>query len=402
MSRVKLHRRHFLVGAGGTALAGATGVSAPLFPAVAQEDQTNGLPPYADWKDPEALIVHTELTLETERDARGTSVITPNRVFFIRNNLNPPDEANVADREARDAWELEIEGVAEPRSMTVGELKQLGLETVATIVQCSGNGRGLFDHEASGSPWETGAAGCAIWSGVPVRLVAEELGGVVDSARFLTGTGGEDIPEGIDRDEVIVERSVPLEAMENAILAWEMNGEPISLAHGGPLRLIVPGYYGINNVKYVNRLAFTEEESTADIMVSGYRVRPVGESGAPDQPSMWEMRVKSWVTHPLMNAQSGRVQIYGVAFGGTNPVESVEVSTDGGETWQDAQLTGPDLGPFAWRVFVLSADLEPGEYSITSRATDSQGNVQEETTEPNHRAYDYAGWDRLAVGVTVT
>ncbi len=396
---LRLHRRHFLVGAGGTAIVGATGVSVPIAPAIAEDNDVAELPDYADWKDPTALIRYTGLTLETRRDAIGTGVVTPLDVFFIRNNLNPPGEAAVADP---DAWEVEIEGVAEPRTLTVGELKRIGMDTVATIVQCSGNGRGFFDHEASGSPWLTGAAGCAVWTGVPVRDVVEELGGVVDAARFMTSTGGEEIPEEVERDEVIVERSVPLEAMENAILAWEMNGEPVPLAHGGPLRMVVPGYYGINNVKYVRRVAFTEAESTANIQVSGYRVRPVGESGAPDQPSMWEMKVKSWVTHPIMNNATGRVQIYGVAFGGTNPVERVDVSIDGGQTWEEARIIGPDLGRYAWRLFVLPAELEAGDYTITSRATDSEGNVQEETTEPNHRAYDYAGWDRLAVNVTVS
>jgi sulfite oxidase len=102
-----------------------------------------------------------------------------------------------------------------------------------------------------------------------------------------------------------------------------------------------------------------------------------------------------------MDSESGRVQIYGVAFGGVNPVDKVEVSTDGGETWQEASFTGPDLGRFGWRVFVLPADLAPGTYTITSRATDSEGNVQEQSTEENHRGYDYSGWDRLAVDVTV-
>ncbi|HSM20099.1 MAG TPA: sulfite oxidase, partial [Hyphomicrobiales bacterium] len=362
-------------------------------PALAQDGK---LPPYAQWKEAEALIVHSELTMETERGFISTSVITPNDILYVRNNLTPPEM--VADR---DAWEVSIEGVGEPRSMTVGEMKQLGIETVATVLQCSGNGRGFFEHETSGSQWLTGAAGCIVWSGVPVRAIAEELGGVSDGANYMTGTGGEEIPEGLERQQVIVERSVPLEAMENAILAWEMNGEPIPRAHGGPLRMIVPGYYGVNNVKYVKRVAFTENQTDAKIQASGYRIRPVGESGAPDQPSMWQMKVKSWVTHPLMDTESGRVQIYGVAFGGVNPVDKVEVSTDGGETWQDAVLTGPDLGRFAWRVFVLPADLEPGTYTITSRATDTQGNVQEQTTEPNHRGYDYSGWDRLAVSVTV-
>ncbi len=393
MNIPRIHRRHFLVGAAGTVSVAATG--AVGLPAFAQE---GALPDYANWKDPEALIVHSQNTMETKRGFIGAGPVTPTDIVFVRNNLSPPGEEIVADR---DAWEVAFEGVASPRSMTVGELKRLGLETVATVLQCSGNGRGLFDHEASGSPWITGAAGCVLWSGVPISTVVEELGGLAAGANFMTSTGGEVIPEGLDAKETMVERSVPVENVETAILAWEMNGEPIPLAHGGPLRVIVPGYYGVNNVKYVKRVAFTENESDAAIQATGYRVRPVGESGAPDQPTMWQMNVKSWVTHPLMDAESGRVQIYGVAFGGVNPVEKVEVSTDGGASWEEAQLIGPDLGRFAWRVFVLPAELESGTYTITSRATDSEGNVQADHTEPNHRAYDYSGWDRLAVEVTV-
>lgn len=389
-------RRHFLIATGTAGAAAMTGVSGPRF-AHAQEDQA--LPGAVEWKDPDSVIVHTEFTVETERAAIGTSGITPKDILYLRNNLPTPPEEAVADR---DAWEVSIEGVAEPRTLTLGELKTMGIETVATVLQCSGNGRGFFEHETSGSQWLTGAAGNLLWSGVPVRTVVEALGGLADGRNFMTSTGGETLPEGIDPKEVVVERSVPIDhAMEHAILAWEMNGEPVPRPHGGPLRVVVPGYYGINNVKYIKRLAFTEEESDASIMRTSYRVRPVGESGAPDQPSMWEMKVKSWVTHPLAEAGSGRVQIHGVAFGGINALEGVEVSTDGGETWQEAQLLGPDLGRFAWRPFVLAAELEPGTYTVTSRATDSAGRIQEEVTEPNHRGYDNSGWRTLGVDVTV-
>ncbi|GLQ55486.1 sulfite oxidase [Devosia nitrariae] len=396
-----VHRRHFLIGAAGVAVASTVpGMGGLAFAqeAIGTQAPTTPLPDYASWKKPEAMIVHTELTLETRRPFIGTSSVVPSNILFVRNNLEPPDSAIVADA---DAWEVAFEGVAQPRTMTVRELKQLGIATVPTVLQCSGNGRGLFDHEASGSPWLTGAAGCVVWSGVPLRAVVDALGGVAEGARFVTNTGGEVIPEGIDANEVLVERSVPIENVDTIILAWEMNGEPVPLAHGGPLRVIVPGYYGVNNVKYVKRIAFTEAESEADIQQTGYRVRPVGESGAPDQPSMWQMKVKSWVTHPVVETPSGPIQIHGVAFGGINPVQRVEVSTDDGQSWQEAQLLDPDLGRYAWRSFVLPVELPSGTYSITSRATDSEGNVQEQTTEPNHRGYDYSGWDRLAVEVTV-
>jgi sulfite oxidase len=95
------------------------------------------------------------------------------------------------------------------------------------------------------------------------------------------------------------------------------------------------------------------------------------------------------------------VQIYGVAFGGKNAVKGVEVSIDGGKSWRPAQFVGPDLGRFAWRTFVLAADLRPGSYTIASRATDTAGNAQPEEFEPNERAYGHNGWRAHAVGVTV-
>ncbi|WP_274423918.1 SorT family sulfite dehydrogenase catalytic subunit [Chelativorans sp. YIM 93263] len=399
---LSIPRRHFLIAAAGTAGAAASSLT-PLGsrPALAQESEngSGSLPEPFGSKIADSLIVHSELTLETERDAIGTSGITAKDILYVRNNLPTPSEEIVADP---DAWEVQIEGVREPRSVTVGELKSMGVETVSTVLQCSGNGRGFFDHETSGSQWLTGAAGNLLWSGVPVRDVVEALGGLEDGRNFMTSTGGEDLPEGVDESQVVVERSIPVDhAMEHGILAWEMNGEPVPLIHGGPLRVVIPGYYGINNVKYVRRVAFTEEESDASIMRTSYRVRPVGVEGAPDQPSMWEMKVKSWITRPLADVESGRVLLYGVAFGGINALERVEVSTDGGENWQEARLLGPDLGRFAWQPFVLSAELEPGTYTVTSRATDSEGRVQEEVTEPNHRGYDYSGWRVLAVDVTV-
>ena len=110
-----------------------------------------------------------------------------------------------------------------------------------------------------------------------MRALVEELGGVSGGMLFMTGTGGEKIPVGLDPKSVMVERSVPASAMADALLPWEMNGAPIPLAHGGPLRLIVPGYNGVNNVKYIKRLAFTTAQSDAAIRRTGYRMSPPGE-----------------------------------------------------------------------------------------------------------------------------
>ena len=398
-----LHRRH-LLGASLSTLAVTSlatftrGASAQTPPLAAARQ----LPAYVNWKDPASLIVHSSSTLETKRSAFGTSVITPAEQLYIRNNLPAPDSSILTNR---DEWEVNVEGVKNPRKLTLAQLKSMGLETVAMVLQCSGNGRGFFPSKPSGTPWTVGAAGCVIWSGVPVRAVVEALGGLDGARPFMTGTGGEKLPEGIDPKSVVVERSVPLAAMVDALLAWEMNGTPISLAHGGPLRLIVPGYTGVNNIKYIKQLAFTSAESDARIMSYGYRITPPGAKADPAQPSVQEMTVKSWINSPNGEGgatAAGLMQIQGVAFGGLNAVKKVEVSIDGGKSWREARLVGPDMGKYAWRQFVLSARLPAGNYMLASRATDAVGHVQPETRGENVSGYNNTSWADHAVKVTVT
>lgn len=359
------------------------------------------LPGYASFKNADAVIVHSSTTIETKRSAFGSSVVTPTNQLYVRNNLPTPPESIVADR---DAWKLQVDGVKKPRQLSLAELKTMGLETVTMVLQCSGNGRGFFPSKPSGTQWTVGAAGCVVWSGVPVREVIKALGGVADGMVYMTGTGGEVLPAGIDPKTVMVERSVPLAAMEDALLAWEMNGEPVSLVHGGPLRLIVPGYTGVNNIKYIKQLAFTAKESEAHIMSHGYRISPPGSKGDPSQPSVQEMSVKSWINSPIPedgNQAAGKVQIQGVAFGGMNAIKGVEVSIDGGKTWKPARLIGPDMGKYAWRQFVLQAELPKGTYRLASRATDDKGNVQPETRGENQSGYNNTSWADHAVTVTV-
>lgn len=395
---LSMPRRHML--AGSAAALGALGM-ASWSGVVRAQAAAKPLPAYAGWKDPKALIVHSSSTLETRRSAFGTSVITPTGQLYVRNNLPAPDAAILDNR---DAWAVAIEGVKNPRVLTLAELKTLGVETVATVLQCSGNGRGFFPSKPSGTPWTVGAAGCALWSGVPVRQVVAALGGAADGMAYLTGTGGEKLPEGVDPLSVLVERSVPIKALEDAVLAWELNGEPIPLAHGGPVRLIVPGYQGVNNIKYVKRLALTREQSAARIMSHGYRMSPPGTKASPEQPSVWEMTVKSWINGPLSEqgpVKAGLVQVHGVAFGGTRAVQGVEVSADGGKTWQKAQFVGPDLGRFAWRQFVLPVQLAAGTHVLASRATDAAGNVQPAEREENLGGYNNTSWRDHAITITV-
>lgn len=397
-------RRHLL--AGSAVAMTAAGLAAFTRSAMAQAvastvPAAKPLPAYVSWKDANAMIVHTSSTLETKRSAFGTSIITPTDQLYIRNNLPAPDASIIADR---DGWAVSVEGVKNPRTLTVKDLKSMGLETMAMVLQCSGNGRGLFPTKPSGTPWQVGAAGCVVWSGVPVRAVVEALGGINERMPYMTGTGGEKLPEGIDPKSVMVERSVPVKAMADALLAWEMNGEPIPLAHGGPLRLIVPGYTGVNNVKYIKRLAFTAEQTDAAIQKTGYRISPPGQKGDPSHPSVWEMGPKSWINSPAPESGplvAGPVQIKGVAFGGINAVKSVEVSVDGGKTWKHARLVGPDMGRYAWRQFVLPATLEPGSHTIACMVVDAEGNRQPEGRVENAGGYNNNSWRDHALTLSV-
>lgn len=357
-----------------------------------------------DGLDASKFHLHTRrpLTLETRRSSFGRSAITPTSLFFVRNNLPMPSPSILDDA---DSWELEVEGTNDARKISVGELKQLASETIASVVQCSGNGRKFFEHGPSGSQWGTGAAGCAMWTGVRVRDVIEMLGGPVAGAKFLTSTGGETLPEGVDPLSVVVERSIPLEkGLGDCLLAWEMNGVPIPITHGGPLRLIVPGYYGCNQIKYVKRIACSAEQTQAKIQKSGYRFRPIGEKGSPSQPSLWRMNVKSWINGPGADDRpvlKGKVQFYGVALSGERAVSKVEVSLDDGATWQPARFLGADMGPSAWRSFAFEADLAPGTYTVASRATDAAGDSQPPSRVENERGYGGNGWREHALTITV-
>jgi sulfite oxidase len=209
-----LRRRQLLAGGAGalagTGLIGLAGEAAAQAAAPAAAPAASAaatavrpLPAYVAWKDPSAVIVHSATTIETKRSAFGTSGITPTESLYIRNNLPAPEASIVANR---DAWQVSIEGVRNPRTLTVADLKTIGVETVATVLQCSGNGRGYFPSKPSGTPWTVGAAGCVLWSGVPLRYVVEALGGVAPGMVFLTGTGGEKLPENVDPLSVMVGR----------------------------------------------------------------------------------------------------------------------------------------------------------------------------------------------------
>ena len=342
------------------------------------------------------FIVHNEkpMALESLREQHSSSPITPIEKLFVRNNL-PMPSADIIQRAPE--WVLELDD----RKITLSELKTLPVVHETAVLQCSGNGRGFFTHKVSGSPWRTGAAGCVMWTGVRIKDVLELLGIEPSPAqKYLTATGGEPLPEGVERDKVVVERSIPLEkGLKDCLLAWEVNGLPIPITHGGPLRLIVPGYFGCNQIKYVKKIALTAEQSTAKIQRTGYRFRPIGEKGSPDQPSLWRMPVKSWLVGAT-TVQKGWNSFFGYAFSGERGIRSVHYSTDG-KNWKEAVLLSPDLGKNAWRAFQIRLALPLGTHQIFTRATDRQNEEQPELRIENERGYRHNGWRDHAQTITV-
>jgi len=399
IKKIDTSKRNFLTGS--VTLAGVAAATSvlPISIAKANHEDTDpkGLPDFIKWKDRDALIVHSKKGIETHRSAIGESLITPNRNIYIRNNMPTMSDTQIGDR---DNWKVSIKGVKNPKTFSLAQLKKLGHTTMATILQCSGNGRGFFAHEVRGSQWKTGAAACVVWTGVPMKVVVDACGGVDSDAVFMTSAGVDHEPTGLDPKKAKVERSVPKKVYKDAMLAWEMNGVPLPNAHGGPLRMVTPGYFGINNVKHLGQVAFTKTESTVKYMKSSYRISPIGKKGS-QYPSCWEMPVKSWITRPTDETgtvKAGNVQIVGVAMGGTKKVRSVNVSIDGGQSWKKAKFVGPDLGKYAWRQFVFEANLTPGSYNLASKAS-AGGKTQPELRYENRRGYAHNGWKDHSVNI---
>ena len=402
-TKLNLNRRNFLTGTAALAGVAATASVVPISIANANHsplnENTKDLPDFISWKDRSALIVHSNKGIETHRSAIGESLITPNRNVYIRNNMPTMTDDQIGNRKN---WKVSIEGVKNPKTFTLAQLQKLGHTTMATILQCSGNGRGFFKHKPRGSQWKTGAAACIFWTGVPMKTVVDACGGISGDSVYMTSEGVDHVPTGLDPKKAMIARSVPKKVYKDAMLAWEMNGVPVPNAHGGPLRMITPGYFGINNVKHLGKVAFTSQESSVKYMKKSYRISPIGKKGS-QYPSCWEMPVKSWITRPTDETgtvKAGKVQIVGVAMGGTRKVKSVKVSVDGGSSWKKAKFIGPDLGKYAWRQFVFETTLSSGKYNIASLASNGK-DKQPELRMENRRGYAHNGWKDHSVNITV-
>jgi DMSO/TMAO reductase YedYZ molybdopterin-dependent catalytic subunit len=279
------------------------------------------------------------------------------------------------------AWRLRVNGLVERElELSLDDLRaRPAVETTVTM-ECAGNGRAHVEPHVISQPWLLEAVGTARWRGTRVGPLLEEAG-LVAGASDVLFTGLDRGVEGGEEQDYA--RSVPLaELLEtDALLAYEMNGVPLPPQHGFPLRLMVPGWYGMTSVKWLARVVVLDSPFDGYQMRHSYRVRMTeDEEGVP----LARIHPRALMVPPglpdfLSRARivrSGPCEIEGRVWSGEAPVEGVELSTDGGETWTEAELGDASLGRWAWRSWRARWDARPGEYELCCRARDAAGNVQ--------------------------
>ena len=295
------------------------------------------------------------------------------------------------------SYRLEVDGlVATPQSLSLAELRaRPAVETVVTM-ECAGNGRALLDPHVSSQPWLQEAVGTAHWRGTPLRALLAETG-VADDAVELVFTG---LDTGVEGGvEQAYERSLSLfdAHRPEVLLAYEMNGEPLLPQHGFPLRLLVPGWYGMTSVKWLTRITAIDRPFEGYQQAQSYRLRQdEEEEGEP----LSRMRPRALMAPPGVPEFSTRVRLLpagpcwleGRAWSGLGELESVEVSTDSGASWSPADLED-DLGSsWAWRHWTFEWDATEGAHELCCRARDAAGNEQ-----PLEAAWNLGGYANNAV-----
>jgi DMSO/TMAO reductase YedYZ molybdopterin-dependent catalytic subunit len=325
-----------------------------------------------------AMPENSETPLDTVR-----SWVTPTRLFFVRNHFAVPP-LDVAD------WRLSVEGrVKQARAWTWDELQDLPERTVFATVECAGNGRSFLAQRQAGVQWGAGAVGHAEWTGVPLKLVLERSGLEADAVEVLFE--GADVSTEPDHPAPMpFQRSLPLaKALHpDTLLALRMNGEILDPLHGHPLRLFVPGWYGVASVKWLRRIEVVNQPFRGYFQSVKYTVQRRTEHGLETE-IVGPMMPKSEIIRPRAGdvLGLGGNRLFGVSWAGEDSVSRVEVSTDGGATWSEAMLMGPQA-PYSWTLWeYLWEAVSPGEYTILVRTTSSRGRVQPAEHDPLHGGY---------------
>ncbi len=357
------------------------------------------------------ILSEAPLVLETPHNLLAGHAVTPKDLLFVRNvhhmpeglTLNPLPLAN---------WEIELSGLID-HSVLIGgeELSKMEQIEYEMVLQCSGNGRSKFSEAfpIHGTPWGQGGIGNVRFSGVPLSAVLRQHNVTIDrEARFLNAQG-KDVAD--DQRSPDFEHSLPLrDVLEKSILALKLNGEPLPAIHGGPVRLVTPGFYGTMHVKWLRRLSFETTESNNFYHATEYRVpREILKPGEQFTFTMensvptWKLRLMSFIFNPLPEAPlpAGRHLFSGVAFNdGSVPLETLLVSFDHGHSWNQATLH-TSASPYAWHPWTIHAELKRGAYQVWCRAVDALGCSQplDGSIFWNPNGYEWNGVHRVNITV---
>ncbi|MGB9369055.1 MAG: sulfite oxidase [Xanthobacteraceae bacterium] len=308
---------------------------------------------------------------------------TPIDKFYIRNNGQIPEEAKDPD-----AWTITIDGeVNKPLTITLGELKKnYKAATYRMVLECGGNGRSAFSPTARGNQWTNGGAGCAEWTGVRLADVLKTAG-LKPSAKY-TAHYSSDLHLSGDASKPPLSRGVRIEKALDpyTMIVWAMNGKPLPNIHGGPVRLVVPGWPGSASQKWLTKITVRDKEHDGPGMTEfSYRVpiKPMipGDKGDPKNFKILEsMPVRAIITNPANGAKlaagTKELKLRGASWAGDFTVKAVDVSTDFGATWQRVKLEKPK-NKFDWQRWTHAMKLpSDGYFEIWARATDEKGVMQ--------------------------
>ncbi len=300
-------------------------------------------------------------------------------------------------------WRLKVGGrVGRELELSLDDLRARETVTAAITLSGAGKGRARLEPHVVSQPWLSEAIGTAEWTGIPVAELLAEAGPAADALEVVFTGLDRGVEGGVEQ---LYERSLSLADAEHGLLAYACNGEPLPPQHGFPLRLVVPGWYGMTSVKWIQRITLVAEPFEGYQMVTGYRMkRDEDDPGTPitriePRSLMLPPGIPDFMTRRRF-LRPGPVRLEGRAWSGWGPVARVEVSTDGGATWVAAELGDPP-GPAAWAPWRFDWDAAEGEHVLCARATDATGRSQPDEPAWNVGGYANNAIQRIPVTVAV-
>ena len=314
----------------------------------------------------------------------------PTELHFVRDHFPPP-----ADEVA--AWSLEVRGSSRSLILDVDELRSFPRRTLRVVLECAGHRRIEFEPTPAGLPWAAGAVSEARWTGASLAAVLELVGVPADASEVVLEGADAGRVEGFDGVHRFA-RSLPLEKAfdRDVLLADEMNGEPIPLQHGGPVRVVVPGWYATDSVKWIDRIWFTNEQFGGVFQAHDYRFRAPGDPGSGSR--MTELPVHALITSPADGETviaGDEITVRGAAWGGATAIAEVHVQIDGGP-WSPSCL-GRISGRYARVSWEAHCALPPGTHQIACRAIDGAGGSQPDLPPTNVQGYANNAIHRVTV-----